>query len=86
MALPAGGHHDCRWRMKPEGMGMDDSRELEIQEAIDGVLARLRVQEMALLELLVTLPRHNPIALANGLRARVNEWALSAGPPPHPGR
>ena len=58
---------------------MGNDREQEIQEAIDAVLARLRVQEFALLELLHALPRHNAMALANGLRARVNEWALDAG-------
>ncbi|HEV7915095.1 MAG TPA: hypothetical protein VGP22_15120 [Albitalea sp.] len=59
---------------------MIDDREKQIDEAIDAVLARLRVQEFALLELLYALPRHNAITLANGLRARVNEWALDAGP------
>lgn len=58
---------------------MGNDREQEIQEAIDAVLARLRVQEFALLELLHALPRHNAMALANGLRARVNEWARDAG-------
>jgi hypothetical protein len=58
---------------------MGNDREQEIQAAIDAVLARLRVQEFALLELLHALPRHNAMALANALRARVNEWALDAG-------
>ena len=26
------------------------------------------------------MPRHNAVTLANGLRARVNEWSLGAGP------
>lgn len=59
---------------------MGDDRERQIQNEIDAVLARLRVQEFALVELLCALPRHNAIALANGLRARVNAWALEAGP------
>lgn len=59
---------------------MHNDREAEIQDAIEAVQARLRVQEFALLELLLALPRHNAVALANGLRARVNEWSLGAGP------
>lgn len=58
---------------------MPKDRETELEEAIEAVQARLRVQEFALLELLSALPRHNAVALANGLRARVNEWSLSAG-------
>ena len=59
---------------------MENDRERELQDAIDAVLARLRVQEFALLELLHALPRHNAMLMANGLRARVNAWTLDAGP------
>ncbi len=41
---------------------------------------RRRVQEFALLELLNALRRRNGLAVANGLRARVNEWHLDSGP------
>ena len=58
---------------------MTKDREIELQEAIEAVQAQLRVQEFALLELLHALPRHNAVTLANGLRARVNEWSLGAG-------
>ncbi|CAG0933622.1 hypothetical protein RHDC3_02633 [Rhodocyclaceae bacterium] len=58
---------------------MTKDRETELQEAIEGVQAQLRVQAFALLELLHALPRHNAMTLANGLRARVNEWSLGAG-------
>jgi hypothetical protein len=66
-------HHDI------DGPNMQNDREAELQEAIEAVQARLRVQEFALLELLHALPRHNAVTLANGLRARVNEWSLGAG-------
>lgn len=59
---------------------MPKDRETELQEAIEAVQARLRVQEFTLLELLHALPRRNAVTLANGLRARVNEWSLGAGP------
>jgi hypothetical protein len=55
---------------------MDDDREVEIQSEIDALSARIRVQECALLEMLSALPRHNALSMANGLRARMNAWAL----------
>jgi len=58
---------------------MENDREQELQDAIDVLLAQLRVQQFALLELLQLVPRHDAMALANGLRARVNEWTLAAG-------
>ena len=36
--------------------------------------------EFGLVELLHALPKEDATVLANGLRARVNEWALEAGP------
>ena len=59
---------------------MARDHEAEIQDAIDAALAKLRVQEFALLELLQALPKPDASTLADGLRARVNEWALEAGP------
>ena len=58
---------------------MARDHEAEIQDAIDAALAKLRVQEFALLELLQALPKPDAAALADGLRARVNEWAREAG-------
>src|SRR5688572_10823711 len=58
---------------------MDKDREAELEDVIEAVQARLRIQEFALLEILNALPRHNAVMLANGLRARVNEWSLGAG-------
>lgn len=58
---------------------MTGDREEEIQEEIDAALARLRVQEFALLEVLQTLSSPHAAAVANGLRTRVNAWALEAG-------
>lgn len=58
---------------------MTSDREAEIQQEIDAALARLRVQEFALLEVLQTLSSPHAAAVANGLRARVNAWALEAG-------
>jgi hypothetical protein len=61
-------------------VNLEQDREQQIQEAIDVVLARLRVQEFALTELLCALPRHSAMALANGLRARVSAWTREADP------
>ena len=59
---------------------MAKDREEEIRDEIGAVLAKLRVQEFALLELLRSVSSEQAARLANGLRARVNEWALDAGP------
>ena len=59
---------------------MEHDKKEEIRDAIDAVLAKVRVLEFGLLELLHALPKEDAAVLANGLRARVNEWALEAGP------
>jgi hypothetical protein len=58
---------------------LDDARIKQLQDTIDAIQARQRVQEFAVLELLHALPKANALAVANGLRGRVNEWALGAG-------
>jgi hypothetical protein len=63
--------------MQPDSR--DDAVE-QLHSEIDSLTARVRVQELALLEVLHLLsPRHGD-RLAGGLRARVNEWSLHAGP------
>lgn len=60
------------------GTQMDD-REKQIQDAIESVRARQRMHELALIEVLQAMPRHSAIEVANGLRARVREWAMLSG-------
>ena len=61
------------------GTAVDDDRETQIQNAIDSLLARQQMYEIALIEVLQAMPRHRAIEVANGLRARVNEWARQSG-------
>jgi hypothetical protein len=56
-----------------------DDREKQIQDAIEAVRARQRMHELALIEVLQAMPRHSAIEVANGLRARVREWAMLSG-------
>jgi hypothetical protein len=56
-----------------------DDREKQIQEAIDAVRARQLMHELALIEVLQAMPRHSAIEVANGLRARVKQWAMLSG-------
>lgn len=58
---------------------MDDDRDIQVQDAISSVLARIQVQEFALVEVLQAMPRHRAIEVASGLRARVNNWATQVG-------
>jgi hypothetical protein len=58
-------------------MGQD--REAEVREEMRAVLAKLKVLECALLEVLQGLGKDRAAAVAAGLRARVNEWSLHAG-------
>jgi hypothetical protein len=58
---------------------VDDDRETQIQNAIDSLLARQQMYEIALIEVLQALPRYRAIEIANGLRVRVNEWAKQSG-------
>lgn len=59
---------------------MDPSQETELRAEIDSLSTRVRVQEFALLEVLQLLSTQHGAMLADGLRARVNAWALQAGP------
>lgn len=75
--LGRGGEHDVvRTDIRT---AVDDDRETQIQNAIDSLLARQQMYEIALIEVLQALPRHRAIEVANGLRARVNEWARQSG-------
>ena len=60
------------------GTQMDD-REKQIQEAIDAMRACQQMHELALIEVLQAMPRHSAIEVANGLRARVRQWAMLSG-------
>lgn len=61
-------------------MTPEQAPEAALQAEIESLTARVRVQEFAMLEVLHLLsPKHGQL-LAEGLRARVNEWALHAGP------
>lgn len=59
-------------------MGAD--REAKLQDEVQAVLAKLRVLEFALLEVLQGYDKDQAACVAAGLRARVNEWSLTAGP------
>lgn len=57
-----------------------DQEEVVPQQQAEGMEARLKVQELALLEVLHVLSKSHGREIADGLRARLNEWALLAGP------
>ena len=69
----------CRHRNQTD-QHMSHDKEAEIQDSISAILARQRVLEFALIEMLHALPRSDATRLADGLRARVNAWALEAAP------
>jgi DNA-binding transcriptional regulator YbjK len=58
--------------IKTKGRPMD--REGEIKESIDAVLAQLKVQEMALVELMQGLSLCEAKAVEQRLRVRVSDW------------
>lgn len=58
-------------------MGAD--REAEVRDEMQAVLAKLKVLECALLEVLQGFDKDRAAAVAAGLRDRVNEWSLLAG-------
>jgi hypothetical protein len=58
-------------------MGAD--REAEVRDEMQAVLAKLKVLECALLEVLQGFDKDMASTIAAGLRARVNEWSLLAG-------
>ena len=58
---------------------MTHDRESEIRDEMRAVLARLRVLEFALLEMLQGLTTDHAAVLAKGLCARVDVWSLGEG-------
>ena len=75
--LGRGGEHDVV--QNDIRTAVDDDRETQIQNAIDSLLARQQMYEIALIEVLQAMPRHSAIEVANGLRARVRRWAMLSG-------
>lgn len=67
-------------RKERDGTAVDDNdRETQIQNTVNSVLARQQIHEIALIEVLQAMPRQSAIEVANGLRARVDEWARQSG-------